>query len=164
MIRFIRWLASALTAMVFVGAAHAADLVVSTGLASETGPVRETRVVSTFAIRGFTAPGFVSEASVRGMRSALHAQLSLWRPVGRAVYVGGGGDVALPTSEGALFASRAPNLGYHLGGGLLLPLTRGAGLDVSARYVFLDRRAADVAPDRFSSRFWTATVGVSFHM
>lgn len=146
------------------GSANAADLVLSTGLSRDVARREPSRLVSTLAIRGFAAPGFATEAAVQNEAGGVRTALSAWWRVQRAVYVGGGTDVLLPVRREGLLAEAGTRLGYHLGGGLVLPLTGGTGLDVSARYVFMDRRAADVAPDRFASHFWTLTAGVSFRM
>src|SRR5437773_572715 len=52
--------------------------------------------------------------------------------------------------------------GAHLGGGVQVPLSRSAGLDLGGRYVWISREHSDIYPAGFSQESWTTTVGLAF--
>lgn len=145
--------------------AHAADIVLATGASRETGGREPARMVSTLAIRGITRPGLSTEASITRDGFRARTSVSAWWQAHRMAYAGGGASLERANAEHALVGGDArTRLGYHLGGGFVLPLTAETGLDLSARYVFMDRRTGDAAPDRFATRYWTLTAGVAFRL
>lgn len=50
--------------------------------------------------------------------------------------------------------------GTHVGGGLAIPLTSGVGLDLNAKYVFLERQNVDFFS--FDPSHWTTSAGLAF--
>lgn len=149
----------------WTGLATAADVVLSSGASRETDGREPARLVSTLAIRGFAREGWSTEASFTRHGAGVNSALSAWWHPHRMAYAGGGANLERRGSESLLVGGEIRNrLGYHVGGGFVLPLTNETGLDLSARYVFLDRHPGDPAPDRFASRFWTLTLGVAFRI
>lgn len=156
---------AALLLIALAAPARATEFVLASGASHEPGSSQPARFLSTLAVRDFSREGLVTEASLTGERGSSRLQLSAFGVVRKHAYIGGGVTAQLPVSADQLSPASAPaRLGYHLGGGFMLPLTAEAGLDLSARYVFLDRRSADVGPDRFASSFWTLTLGVAFRI
>jgi hypothetical protein len=89
---------------------------------------------------------------------------SVWLRPQRNLYVGGGVGWYHTTVENRdhLYADETTQrVGVHVGGGVLLPLSRRCALDFGGRYVFLERDRLELVPTEFDGDSWTTTVGVA---
>ena len=51
--------------------------------------------------------------------------------------------------------------GVHVGGGVQVPITPGAGLDLNGRYVFMRDQESQLIPSEFNPDFWTTSLGLA---
>ena len=54
------------------------------------------------------------------------------------------------------------DFGLHLGGGLQVPLTSSAAIDLGGRYVMMREQDTDLIPQNFDPDFWSANLGIAF--
>ena len=90
---------------------------------------------------------------------------SLWLSPMPALYAGGGIGWYQSSVD---YSDRVPyhnfttqKFGLHLGGGMTIPVTPAVGLDLGARYVFLEKENRnDLA---FNPSHWTTSAGLAFN-
>ena len=91
---------------------------------------------------------------------------SVWFTPLAPLYVGAGAgwyNTSYRYAPGSPYADETTQkLGLHLGGGVQLPLSRKAALDVSGRYVFLSSESSRLAAGKFNPDSWTTSVGLAF--
>ena len=90
---------------------------------------------------------------------------SLWLTPVPVIYAGGGVgwyrtsyDFQPGTGIADVTTSRA---GVHLGGGMAIPLSPSLGLDLNARYIFMQNDNSVQLPTQFNPDFWSTTVGLA---
>jgi hypothetical protein len=90
---------------------------------------------------------------------------SLWLTPVPVVYAGGGVgwyrtsyDFQPGTGIADVTTSRA---GVHVGGGLAIPLSRSIGLDLNARYIFMQADNTVQLPTQFNPDFWSTSFGLA---
>ena len=90
---------------------------------------------------------------------------SLWLTPMPVVYAGGGVgwyrttyDYQPGTGIADVTTSRA---GVHVGGGMAVPLSPSLGLDLNARYIFMQTDNSVQLPSQFNPDFWSTTVGLA---
>lgn len=153
-----------LAAMLSLAATAAAtEYVVGAGVAWPTGDRAE--VVSMAGARHVLTGGLFGEVAMTRLpaaRGALVSTLAYAHPWPRLRT--GAGVLALraPDRTGPGRTDGPLTAGFQLACGMQVPVAPGFGVDLDARYVFFDRPAAAVAPDRFATRYWTLTLGVAF--
>jgi opacity protein-like surface antigen len=89
---------------------------------------------------------------------------SLWLSPVPALYAGGGVgwyQSSVDYADGILYDNfTTQKFGLHLGGGMTVPVTPAMGLDLGARYVFLEKESRnDLA---FNPSHWTTSAGLAF--
>ena len=91
-------------------------------------------------------------------------QASLWLAPVPQLYVGGGVgwyNNSLSFRDDLGLRNRTTQrFGTHVGGGLMVPLGSSVGLDVNAKYVFLERQQVDFVS--FDPSNWTTSAGLAF--
>lgn len=140
--------------------ALATEYVYASGVALPGGGRAER--VQMAGVRRLVTGGLLGEVSATRLGSGA----GLWaiayaRPV-RGLRAGGG-VLALRAPDRTSPASGAPVAGggFQLACGAQVPLSDELGVDLDARYVCFERPQASAAPDRFASRYWTFTLGVT---
>jgi hypothetical protein len=90
---------------------------------------------------------------------------SLWLTPVPMLYAGGGLGWYRTTLD---YRSSLPfkdtttdKVGVHLGGGLTMPLTPALGLDLNARYIFLQKDDSVKFPTQFDPDFWNTSLGLA---
>ena len=90
---------------------------------------------------------------------------SLWVTPLPMLYAGGGLGWYRTTYD---YSSTVPfedlttnQVGVHLGGGLRLPLTPSLGLDLNARYIFMQQENSLQFPTEFNPDFWSTMLGLA---
>jgi hypothetical protein len=170
--RLIVW--SLFACLLWTAPAQAVEVVLATGASAASGRGEPVRAAYAFALRDLLPtpdgeatprlgwelagqPRLLLDARTRGSMTA-----GVFVTPSRSTRLGVGVVAhrsAVATAQEAFASLRA---GFELGGGFVLPLGPGAGLDFAARYAFLADRPSGPAPHRFAERFWTATAGVAF--
>jgi outer membrane protein with beta-barrel domain len=51
--------------------------------------------------------------------------------------------------------------GVHMGGGLKMPLGPVAGIDLTGRYVWMQKQESKLVPQKFDPNFWTLSLGLA---
>jgi opacity protein-like surface antigen len=54
--------------------------------------------------------------------------------------------------------------GVHVGGGFKIPIAPVAALDVTGRYVFLEKQESRLIPSTFDPDYWTLSLGLAFRL
>ena len=90
---------------------------------------------------------------------------SLWLTPVPVVYAGGGigryrttYDYQSATEIPDVTTSRA---GVHVGGGMAIPLSPSVGLDLNARYIFMQTDNSIELPTQFNPDFWSTSLGLA---
>ena len=160
--------------LVVVGAkiAESAELIPSVGIArpAEDG---DAKLYAGLAVRTSLAPFVQSELGVAYRTEELSddATATTWPITASAwfsavpfVYGGGGvgwyhtsfkQEATLLTPE---MTATQQAFGFHVGGGLRMPLAPMIGLDLNTRYVMLERQ--DDAPSEYDPKFWSMALGL----
>jgi hypothetical protein len=89
---------------------------------------------------------------------------SAWLRFSSTLYAGGGIGWYNTTyhSPGGLYVNETHReTGVHLGGGIRLPMSPKAGLDLSGRYIFLSRNQDGLIPKNFNPDAWTTSLGLA---
>jgi hypothetical protein len=159
----LRTLVAALLVQALVaGTCAATEYVLSTGVALPEG--RAARSISLVGMRHVLPGGVFGEVAVARLSSLSGGALSTmayakpWRHV-RA----GAGVLALrlPDQTEPGRPAVATTAGFQFGCGLQVPVAAGVGVDLDARYVFMERPSGQAAPDPFASRYWSITLGLA---
>jgi hypothetical protein len=166
-----------LLAMLLIGisAARAGEIVPSVGLTKPVDGDNDVKVSGGLAIRGKIAPMLMSEVGVsyrsdeffggdlKVRRWPVTASLYL-SPI-PALYAGGGVGwyhTTLDYSDALPFENEtSQEFGVHVGGGVQVPITPAAGLDLNGRYVFMRDQESQLIPSEFNPDFWTTSLGLA---
>jgi opacity protein-like surface antigen len=172
---------AALGALVFlvlllagIGAANAGEIVPSIGIAHSVD-ADESRTFVGLEMRGNLAPmvklglgaGYRSEDVMDDVTlRTIPVTASVWLTPTPMLYAGGGAGMYFTTlSFGdaiTLPDQSDEQFGWHLGGGLQVPLAPRVGLDLQGRYVFLqDEVALPPSGGSFDPDFWNASAGIA---
>lgn len=91
---------------------------------------------------------------------------SLWLTPASNLYLGGGLGWYRTTydyrSELLIEDQTTSDIGLHMGGGVMLPLSPTLGLDFHGRYVFMQANDNIELPQTFDPDFWNASLGLAF--
>ncbi len=169
-----------LMAVLLVGiqTAHASEnyLIPSVGMTRAVHGDNEVTPYGQLALRTRWAPIVSSEIGV-GYRQDHYddgaltvrswpVQATLWLSPIPQVYAGGGVgwyNSSLDFRDDLGLRNRTTQrFGTHVGGGLMVPVTSAVGLDLNAKYVFLERENVDFFS--FDPSHWTTSAGLSFRL
>lgn len=154
--------------------ARAGEIVPSIGVA-RAADEGESRTFLGLELRGGLAPmvktglavGYRSDEMLDGAMtvSTVPVTASLWVSPLPTLYAGGGAGLYFTTvSFGEAFAlpdRTDQQFGWHLGGGMNVPLGPVAALDLQGRYVFLQDEIAAPSGPGLDPDFWTASAGLA---
>uniref|UniRef100_A0A832IAN1 Porin family protein n=1 Tax=Eiseniibacteriota bacterium TaxID=2212470 RepID=A0A832IAN1_UNCEI len=157
-----------------IRAANAGEIVPSIGIAHSVA-ADENRTMLGLELRGNLAPmvktgigvGYRSEDAFDGALTVrtIPVTASLWLSPLPTLYAGGGAGMYFTTlSFGdaiALPDQSDEQFGWHLGGGMNVPLGPVAALDLHGRYVFLQDEVGAPQTGTFDPDFWMASAGVA---
>ena len=138
----------------------------------------ETKGFGSLALRAHLAPLFATEVGVGYRQEDRDAGMlkvrtwpvtaSLWLTPGNVFYAGGGvgwynmsfdyDDQLVPPLE----SHTEQEFGVHLGGGVRIPFSSKAALDLHGRYVMMRQMEDKLVPEKFDPDFWTMTAGLAF--
>jgi len=154
----------------------AVELIPSVGITkSARNSGEQARVYGGLALRGSFLPLLKSEIGVayrKEQRLADNLDVKMW-PVTASlwltpiptVYAGGGVGwyhttldypPTLPVQD-----ETHQEFGMHVGGGLAIPLSGAAALDLNGRYVFMDSQQTKLPPSSFDPDYWSTTLGLA---
>lgn len=156
--------------------AQAVEIIPSVGVTKSARNSGEAaRVYGGVALRGSFLPLLKSEIGVAyRSESRLDGNLdvkmwpvtaSLWLAPISTLYAGGGigwyhttldYNAALPLQD-----ETRQELGMHVGGGLVIPISGSAALDMNGRYVFMDSQQTQLPPTQFDPDYWSTTLGLA---
>lgn len=153
--------------------ANAAEIVPSIGV-SRMSDAEDNKVFVALGLRSGLVPRVETEINV-GYRkeqsegafemSTVPVTLSLWVSPVPMLYAGGGGGAyfqAIRYEDSLLVPNESETQwGAHVGGGFRFPLAPMARVDLGARYVFLEEKAAQLGGGSFDPSFWTASAGLA---
>ena len=164
-----------------VGVARAAELIPSIGVGKALNETDATRPFVGVALRTGLVPFVKTELGVAyRSESRFDDQLtirmfpvtgSLWFSPLPTMYAGGGVgwypetysyDQAKITVPAVNETKQA--FGFHVGGGMRMPIPPVAAIDLNARYVMMRPQDTPIVPEKFSPDFWTASIGFSIHI
>jgi hypothetical protein len=154
--------------------ARAAEIVPSIGLQHAKNS-SDTKTYGSLAVRGNLLPALQSEIQVSyraedQMSDQLKVKMwpisaSLWVTPVPALYAGGGVGWYHTTLD---YSSALPiadetreEFGVHLGGGLKVPISPAAALDLGGRYVMMREQESQLVPQHFDPDFWTTSLGLA---
>ena len=153
--------------------AHAVEIIPSVGV-SQMSDADEQKVFFAVGLRQNLLPRIDTEINV-GYRkeaeeglfemSTIPVTLSLWASPVPMLYAGAGAgayfqafryDDSVPVPD-----ESKTQFGAHVGGGFRMPLAPMAKLDLSARYVFLQKETTALSTTEFDPSFWSASAGLA---
>jgi hypothetical protein len=162
--------------LVWTVSAAATEIIPSLGITKSTRNSGESaKLYGGLAIRGSLLPLIQSEIGVAYRKETRFAgdlevkmwpvTASLWLTPIPALYAGGGVGWYHTTLDYApavaLQDKTHQEFGMHVGGGLAIPLSSMAALDMNGRYVFMDSQQAQLPPRHFDPDYWSTTVGLA---
>lgn len=159
-----------------VRATPAASLVPSVGLSKPVNGGGDAKMSTGLALRSDITPGFMGEIGVSyRSESRFNNQLDVrsW-PVTASLYfkpgplyVGAGVgwyQTSFAYADGLPFQNETrQDFGVHAGGGVELPITKSAGLDLNGRYVMMQDQQSRLVPEDFDPDFWAMSLGLAMH-
>ena len=156
--------------------ARAVELIPSVGITKSARNSGESaKVYGGIALRGSLLPLLKSEIGVAYRKEERLAgnldvkmwpvTASLWLAPISTIYAGGGVGWYHTTYD---YAASLPaqdethqEFGMHVGGGLAIPLSSAAALDLNGRYVFMDSQQTQLPPSSFDPDYWSTTLGLA---
>jgi opacity protein-like surface antigen len=162
--------------LIGIGAARAAEIVPSVGMARSTSGDGDLKTFAGLALRGSVVPMVKSEIGVAYRNEPyfngdLNVRMwpvtaSLWFSPLPTLYVGGGAGWYHTTYDYkeslGLQDQTSQEFGTHLGGGLTIPVVPTvASLDLGGRYVKMREKDSPIAPGGIKQSFWSTTLGVA---
>ena len=175
--RFPGWLAAVCAglALSLAAPARAAEVIPSIGLTRPTDSNSEAKTLLGVAVRGNLAPMLATEVGVAYRSESRFAgdlkirqwpiTASLYLTPVPALYAGAGVGWYQTTYDYASstgFPSEThQDFGVHLGGGLQVPISPSAAVDLGGRYVMLRDQQSRLIPEKFSPDFWTTQLGLA---
>lgn len=175
-VRLVPIAAAIALAFVLVKASPAAEIIPSLGLSKSVNGGDDARLYSGIAVRGALAPALKAEIGVAyHSESRFGDQLKVrsW-PITTSLYLAPGPVYAgagvgwyqttFAYAEDSPFADETrQEFGVHVGGGLEIPLSPAAGLDLNGRYVMLREQQSRLVPEQFDPDFWSMSLGLAFN-
>ena len=155
---------------------RAMQIIPSVGLAKSTdSDAGDAKLYGSLALRAPILPFLSAEGGIAYRDESFFnddlkvrmwpVTVSLWLTPVPVLYVGGGIGWYRTTYD---FRSTLPlkdtttnKVGLHLGGGVVLPLTPGLGLDLNGRYIFMQKDDSIEFPKEFDPDFWNASLGLA---
>ena len=166
-----------LLAMLLIGisAARAGEIVPSVGLTKPVDGDNGVKVSGGLAFRGKIAPILMSEIGVSYRSDDFFGgdlkvrqwpvTASLYLSPVPTLYAGGGVGWYHTTLDYAdalgLENETSQEFGVHVGGGVQVPITPAAGVDLNGRYVFMRDQESQLIPSEFNPDFWTTSLGLA---
>lgn len=159
-----------------IGAARAAEIVPSVGVAKSTSGDGELKRFAGVALRGSVLPMVKSEIGVAYRNEPFYngdlnvkmwpVTASLWLSPLPTLYFGGGAGWYHTTydyKEGlGIQDQTSQEFGTHLGGGLAIPVVPAiASVDLNGRYVKMREKDSPLAPGGVKQSFWSTTLGLA---
>ncbi len=159
-----------------VAVARAAEIVPALGIQHPRGS-GDSKLYGSLALRGNLLPALQSEIAVAYRNESQPADqvqvkrwpvtASLWlRPV-PALYAGGGVGwyhTTLNYAASTLIPDQTQEqFGVHVGGGLQVPVSPAASIDLGGRYVMLRNQSDRLVPQHFNPDFWITSLGLAIH-
>lgn len=157
-------------------AGRSAEIVPQIGLTRSVNGNMDANTFGGLAVRGSLAPMLDTEIGISYRSESrfddrltvrqwpLTASLYL-RPV-QALYAGAGVGWYHTTYDYSgvtlLHDETKEQFGVHVGGGLVVPVTSAVGLDLSGRYVMMEKQESRLVPEKFDPDFWTTSLGLAF--
>ena len=159
-----------------VRASPAASLVPSVGLTKPVNSSGDAKMSTGLALRSDITPGLMGEVGISyRSESRFNNQLDVrsW-PVTASLYfkpgplyVGAGVgwyQTTFAYADGVPFQDETrQDFGVHVGGGVELPITKAAGLDLNGRYVMMQDQQSRLVPEDFDPDFWAMSLGLAMH-
>ena len=154
--------------------ARAAEIIPAIGL-THTVDGGQNRAFGSLALRAGVAPMLKGELGLAYRSEEMNGgdlkvkswpvTASLWLSPLPTLYAGGGVgwyNTTLDYKETLPFKDETSRkFGVHLGGGFQIPLGPLAALDLSGRYVFLDKQKSQLPPNEFDPDYWSTSVGLA---
>lgn len=167
-------LTAGLVTLFAVRSSSATEIIPSVGLSRPVDGNADSRVYTGLAIRSALAPVVNGEIGVAYRNESrfndqLHVRswpitASLYFAPG-PVYAGAGVgwyQTSFSYPDGSPFADETrQDFGVHVGGGVELPLSPGAGVDLNGRYVMMQDQESRLVPEQFNPDFWTMSLGLA---
>jgi hypothetical protein len=161
-------------------ATRGGEVIPYAGLTKPVGQNTDASLFGGVAFRGDLMPflkdeigiAYSSESPPGGLvkRRMWPVTASLWFTPVPLVYGGGGVgwyNVTYDYNQNVLGSAvrdeTKQQFGVHVGGGLRVPLTPAASVDLSGRYVMMRDQQSRLVPQHFDPDFWTATLGLGIH-
>jgi len=164
----------ALLLLAGLATARAGEFVPSIGY-SRTPESDKNQMIYGLSLRGAGSRRMTSELAV-GYRNegysggdmtvrTIPVTLSAWMAPSRTIYVGGGLGYYFMAQKYAASLSlgeqTSHQLGYHWGGGILLPMGAKSALDLQYRNVRLERQDTGLPGGSFDPSFWSVSAGIA---
>ncbi len=162
--------------LVGISTAHAVEFVPSIGVTRSSYDNADTKSYLGLAIRGSLMPMLKHETAI-GYRSeevsgfggvmkmtTVPMTESVWFAPIPMLYAGGG--VGMYFSSLTYENVPVPNtsdrqFGYHVGGGINVPLAPMIGVDLHSRYVFMNEVPTGLPQGNLDPDFWSTSVGIA---
>jgi len=161
-----------------VSMANAVEIIPSVGLTRSVEGDNDANVLGGLAIRGHIMPLLATEVGVNYRQESRDDDMlevrswpvtaSLWLTPGNIFYAGAGvgwynmsfdyDDSLVPPLE----SHTEQEFGVHLGGGLRVPFSSKAALDLHGRYVMMRDMQDKLVPEDFDPDFWQMSLGLGF--
>ena len=166
------------TVLVGVSMANAVEIIPSVGLTRSVKGDNDATGFGGLAIRGHIMPLLATEIGASYRQESRDDDMlkvrtwpvtaSLWLTPGNIFYAGGGvgwynmsfdyDDSLTPPLE----SHTEQEFGVHLGGGLRVPFSSKAALDLHGRYVMMRDMQDKLVPEDFDPNFWQMSLGLGF--
>jgi len=158
------------------GVVHAFQLIPSIGFTKSTDSgAGDGNFSAGLAIRAPLGPMFAAEGGISYREEAFSGDAvrvrmwpvsaSLWLTPASNLYAGGGLGWYRTTydyrADVPVQDQTTSQIGLHMGGGLLLPISPQLGLDLHGRYVFMQANDNVQLPTAFDPDFWNASLGLA---
>ena len=162
--------------LIGIGAARAAEIVPSVGMARATSGDGSIKIFTGVALRGSILPMVKSEIGIAYRNEpyfggALNVRMwpvtaSVWLTPLPTLYVGGGAGWYHTTYDykagTGIQDQTSQEFGTHVGGGFAIPLVPMiASLDLNGRYVKMRDKDSPIAPGGIKQSFWVTSLGVA---
>jgi hypothetical protein len=173
----LAWLVAAALPLSVPVVASAAELIPSVGLTRSVDS-DQTQSQIGLALRGTVVPGILRSEIGAGYRKdrysggalevtqiPITASLLL-TPIPTLHADAGVGwyNTHLDYQNDALQDETTQKFGTHVGGGFEIPLAPAVGVDVTGRYVFLQKQESRLIPESFNPNYWTLSLGLAFRL
>lgn len=159
------------------GPARAAELIPSVGLTRSVDS-DETKSQIGLALRGSVLPGLLQSELGVGYRKdeygggALEVRQIpvtaslLLTPIPTLHGDAGVGwyNTKLDYQDPLLQDETTQKFGVHVGGGIKIPLAPMAAVDMTGRYVFLQKQESRLVPSTFDPNYWTLSLGLALRL